>query len=123
MSCIPPTQLRSQLEFDLIPPSLHLEETGSPALAPIEKAEIIADSLGKQFESNTDPMFDNPIVSGKVKEAVENFVNTPHINNLSPVTAFEVIDFIKTLKPNSHLDWTKFLIACLKIYPLNLFST
>ncbi|GBN97723.1 hypothetical protein AVEN_123706-1 [Araneus ventricosus] len=75
-------------------------ETGDPALAPIEKAEAIADSLRKQFEPNTDPIFDNPILSGKVKEAVENFINTPHINNLSPATASEVSDFIKTLKPN-----------------------
>ncbi|GBM81687.1 hypothetical protein AVEN_92816-1 [Araneus ventricosus] len=75
-------------------------ETGYPALAPIEKAEVLADSLRKQFEPNTDPIFDNPIVSGNVHEAVESFANTPHINNLSSVTASEVIDFIKTLKPN-----------------------
>ncbi|GBN16654.1 hypothetical protein AVEN_51055-1, partial [Araneus ventricosus] len=62
---------RSQLlrkPFTPIPPLR--DETGDPALVPIEKAEVIADSLRKQFEPNTDPIFDNPILSGKVKEAV-----------------------------------------------------
>ncbi|GBN15055.1 hypothetical protein AVEN_216561-1, partial [Araneus ventricosus] len=62
---------RSQLlrkPFTPIPPLR--DETGDPAFAPIEKEEIIADSLRKQFEPNTDPIFDNPILSGKVKEAV-----------------------------------------------------
>ncbi|GBM61019.1 hypothetical protein AVEN_264356-1 [Araneus ventricosus] len=103
----------------LIPPIPPLRgETGYPALAPIEKAEVLADTLRKQFEPNTDPMFDNPIVSGKVKEAVESFANTPHINNLSPVTASEVIDFIKTLKPNKSPRLDQISNSMLKNLPL-----
>ncbi|GBM16645.1 RNA-directed DNA polymerase from mobile element jockey [Araneus ventricosus] len=47
-------------------------ETGYPALAPIEKAEVLADSLRKQFEPNTDPIFDNPIVSGCLSKVFES---------------------------------------------------
>ncbi|GBM74695.1 putative RNA-directed DNA polymerase from transposon BS, partial [Araneus ventricosus] len=102
--------------FSPIPPLRG--ETGYPALAPIEKAEVLADSLRKQFEPNTDPIFDNPIVSGKVHEAVESFENTPHINNLSSVTASEVIDFIKTLKPNKSPGLDQISNRMLKNLPL-----
>ncbi|GBO02753.1 hypothetical protein AVEN_66988-1, partial [Araneus ventricosus] len=40
-------------------------ETGYPALAPIEK-EVNEDNLRKQFEPNTDSIFDNPTLSGSV---------------------------------------------------------
>ncbi|GBN55988.1 RNA-directed DNA polymerase from mobile element jockey [Araneus ventricosus] len=93
-------------------------ETGHPALAPIEKAEVLADSLRKQFEPNTDPIFDNPIVSGKVHEVVESFANSPHINNLSSVTASEVSDFIKTLKPNKSPGLDQISNRMLKNLPL-----
>ncbi|GBM82283.1 hypothetical protein AVEN_44370-1 [Araneus ventricosus] len=43
-------------------------ETGSPALSPIEKAEVIADSLRKQFGPNTDSIYDNPTYRGKLKK-------------------------------------------------------
>ncbi|GBN91069.1 putative RNA-directed DNA polymerase from transposon X-element [Araneus ventricosus] len=102
--------------FSPIPPLRG--ETGYPALAPIEKAEVLADSLRKQFEPNTDPIFDNPIVSGIVKEAVESFANTQHINNLSSVTATEVIDFIKTLKPNKSPGLDQISNRMLKNLPL-----
>ncbi|GBL94363.1 hypothetical protein AVEN_7339-1 [Araneus ventricosus] len=90
----------------------------TPALAPIEKAEVIADSLRKQFEPDTDPIFDNSTVSGRVKEAVGNFVNTSHINNLSPVTASEVYNFIKTLKSNKSTGLVQISNRMLKDLPL-----
>ncbi|GBM35555.1 putative RNA-directed DNA polymerase from transposon X-element, partial [Araneus ventricosus] len=110
---------RSKLLRKHFPPIPPLRgETGYPALAPIEKAEVLADSLRKQFEPNTDPIFDNPIVSGKVHEAVESFANTPHINNLSSVTASEVIDFIKILKPNKSPGLDQISNRMLKNLPL-----
>ncbi|GBM53848.1 putative RNA-directed DNA polymerase from transposon BS [Araneus ventricosus] len=76
---------------------------------------VIANSLRKQFEPNNNPI---PTVSEKVKEAVENFFNTPHINNPSPVTASVVIDFIKTLKPNKSSGLDQISNRMLKNLPL-----
>ncbi|GBN68186.1 putative RNA-directed DNA polymerase from transposon BS [Araneus ventricosus] len=75
-------------------------------------------SLRKQFEPNTEPIFDNPVLPGKVKEAVENYINTPHNNNLSPATASEISDFIKTLKPNKTPELDQITNRMLKNLPL-----
>ncbi|GFT54997.1 RNA-directed DNA polymerase from mobile element jockey [Trichonephila clavipes] len=48
---------------------------GSIAVAPIEKAEVIADSLQKQFEPNTD--VENPRLSAHIQRKVQKFLDSP----------------------------------------------
>ncbi|GFW37338.1 RNA-directed DNA polymerase from mobile element jockey [Trichonephila clavipes] len=47
---------------------------GSIAVAPIEKAEVIADSLQKQFEPNTD--VENPRFSAHIQRKVQRFLDS-----------------------------------------------
>ncbi|GFW08927.1 RNA-directed DNA polymerase from mobile element jockey [Trichonephila clavipes] len=48
---------------------------GRIAVAPIEKAEVIADSLQKQFEPNTD--VENPRFSAHIQRKVPRFLDSP----------------------------------------------
>ncbi|CAL1267288.1 unnamed protein product [Larinioides sclopetarius] len=72
-------------------------EAGSVAIAPIEKAEVIADSLQRQFEPNTTNT--NRILSQNITSEVRTFINKPHTNDLQPIRAREVEEFIQKLKP------------------------
>ncbi|GFS54765.1 probable RNA-directed DNA polymerase from transposon X-element [Trichonephila clavipes] len=76
---IPPTEFDEYLE-------VLRGALGSIAVTPIEKAEVIADSLQKQFEPNND--VENP------------FLDFPTCIDLEKTSPFEIQGFIKNLKPN-----------------------
>ncbi|GFX30701.1 putative RNA-directed DNA polymerase from transposon X-element [Trichonephila clavipes] len=60
--------------FQSIPP---LKGTlGSIAITPIEKAEVIADSLQEQFEPNH--VAGRELFDQRIHDEVNNFINTPH---------------------------------------------
>ncbi|GFU38797.1 putative RNA-directed DNA polymerase from transposon X-element [Trichonephila clavipes] len=60
--------------FHHIPPTLK-GALGSIAVAPIEKTEVIADSLQKQFEPNTN--VENPRFSAHVQRKIQRFLDSP----------------------------------------------
>ncbi|GFU92442.1 RNA-directed DNA polymerase from mobile element jockey [Trichonephila clavipes] len=68
----------------------------SIAIAPIEKAEVIADSLQKQFEPNTD--VENPRFSAHI----QRFLDSPTCMDLEKTFPSEIKGFIKNLKPNKY---------------------
>ncbi|GFW88945.1 putative RNA-directed DNA polymerase from transposon X-element [Trichonephila clavipes] len=71
---------------------------GSIAVAPIEKAEVIADSLQRQFEPNTD--VENPRFSAHIQRKVQRFLDSPTCIDLEKTSLSEIQGFIKKLKPN-----------------------
>ncbi|GFV24050.1 putative RNA-directed DNA polymerase from transposon X-element [Trichonephila clavipes] len=90
---------------------------GSTAITPIEKAEVIADSLQEQFEPNH--VVDREIFDQRIHEEVTNFLATPHVQEIEPTTPTEVLTYVQRIKPKKSPDLIKFLIVCLKIFPLN----
>ncbi|GFX43901.1 RNA-directed DNA polymerase from mobile element jockey [Trichonephila clavipes] len=73
---------------------------GSIAVAPIGKAEVIADSLQKQFEPNTDE--ENPRFSVHIQRKVQRFLDSPTCMDLEKTSPSEIQEFIKNLKPNKY---------------------
>ncbi|GFV25534.1 RNA-directed DNA polymerase from mobile element jockey [Trichonephila clavipes] len=71
---------------------------GSIAVAPIEKAKVIADSLQKQFEPNT--YVENPRFSAHKQRKVQRFLDSPTCMDLEKTSSSEMQGFIKNLKPN-----------------------
>ncbi|GFW07255.1 RNA-directed DNA polymerase from mobile element jockey [Trichonephila clavipes] len=61
---------------------------GSTAMTPIEKAEVIADSLQEQFEPNH--VVGRELFDQRIHEEVTNFINTPHVQEIEPTTPTEV---------------------------------
>ncbi|GFW08285.1 RNA-directed DNA polymerase from mobile element jockey [Trichonephila clavipes] len=59
---------------------------GSIAVAPIVKAEVIADSLQEQFEPNTD--VENPRFSAHIQRKIQRFLDSPTCMDLKK-TSFE----------------------------------
>ncbi|GBM76246.1 RNA-directed DNA polymerase from mobile element jockey [Araneus ventricosus] len=74
---------------------------GSTATTPIDKAEVLADSLQKQFQLNRD--IENRPLTHTIQKEVSEFLRKPHANDLEPISAKEVADFINKLKPNKAL--------------------
>ncbi|GFX71174.1 RNA-directed DNA polymerase from mobile element jockey [Trichonephila clavipes] len=72
----------------------------STAVAPIEKAEVIADSLQTLFEPNTDVV--NPIFSAHTQRKVQRFLDSPTCMDLEKTSPSEIQGFIKNLKPNKY---------------------
>ncbi|GFW34230.1 probable RNA-directed DNA polymerase from transposon X-element [Trichonephila clavipes] len=87
---------------------------GSVANHPLEKAEVIADSLQKQFEPNTEA--ENDRFTACTQRKIKRFLDTPTCLDLEKTTAGEVQEYIKKLKINKSpgLD----LITILKNLPL-----
>ncbi|GFU32819.1 RNA-directed DNA polymerase from mobile element jockey [Trichonephila clavipes] len=71
---------------------------GNIAVASIEKAEVNADSLQKQFEPNTD--VENPRFSAHIQRKVQRFLDSPTCMDLEKTSPSEIQGFIKYLKPN-----------------------
>ncbi|GFX50340.1 RNA-directed DNA polymerase from mobile element jockey [Trichonephila clavipes] len=71
---------------------------GSIAVAPIGKSEVIADSLQKRFEPNTD--VENPRFSAHIQMKVQRFLDSPTCMDLDKTSPSEIQGFIKNLKPN-----------------------
>ncbi|GFS88787.1 probable RNA-directed DNA polymerase from transposon X-element [Trichonephila clavipes] len=70
---------------------------GSIAITPIEKAEVIADSLQAQFEPNH--VAGREIFDQRIHDEVTNFINTPHVQEIEPTTPTEVLSYVQRLKP------------------------
>ncbi|GFT88394.1 nucleic-acid-binding protein from transposon X-element [Trichonephila clavipes] len=64
---------------------------GSTAITPIEKAEVIADSLQEQFEPNH--VADREVFDQRIHEEVANFLATPHVQEIEPTTPTEVLTY------------------------------
>ncbi|GFS88781.1 putative RNA-directed DNA polymerase from transposon X-element [Trichonephila clavipes] len=70
---------------------------GSIAITPIEKAEVIADSLQVQFEPNH--VAGRELFDQRIHDKVTNFINTPHVQEIEPTTPTEVLSYVQRLKP------------------------
>ncbi|GFX96041.1 probable RNA-directed DNA polymerase from transposon X-element [Trichonephila clavipes] len=69
----------------------------SIAITPIEKAEVIADSLQEQFEPNH--VVGRELFDQRIHDEVTNFINTPHVQEIDPTTPTEVLSYVQRLKP------------------------
>ncbi|GFU03544.1 RNA-directed DNA polymerase from mobile element jockey [Trichonephila clavipes] len=67
------------------------------AITPIEKAEVIADSLQEQFEPNH--VFGRELFDQRIHDEVTNFINTPHVQEIEPTTPTEVLSYVQRLNP------------------------
>ncbi|GFW53883.1 probable RNA-directed DNA polymerase from transposon X-element [Trichonephila clavipes] len=65
---------------------------GSTAITPIEKAEVIADSLQEQFEPNH--VAGREEFDQRIHEEVVNFLATPHGQEIEPTTPTEVLTYV-----------------------------
>ncbi|GFV43328.1 probable RNA-directed DNA polymerase from transposon X-element [Trichonephila clavipes] len=81
--------------FYPIPPLLGA--LGSIAVTPIEKAEVIADSLQEQFEPNHVDRREE--FAQRIHAEVENFLATPHVQEIEPTTPTEVLTYVQRIKP------------------------
>ncbi|GFY31942.1 RNA-directed DNA polymerase from mobile element jockey [Trichonephila clavipes] len=70
---------------------------GSITITPIEKAEVIADSLQAQFEPNH--VAGRELFDQRIHDEVTNFINTPHVHEIEPTTPTEVLSYVQRLKP------------------------
>ncbi|GFT98487.1 RNA-directed DNA polymerase from mobile element jockey [Trichonephila clavipes] len=70
---------------------------GCIAITPIEKAEVIADSLQVQFEPNH--VAGRELFDQRIHDEVTNFINTPHVQEIEPTTPTEVLSYVQRLKP------------------------
>ncbi|GFS64203.1 RNA-directed DNA polymerase from mobile element jockey [Trichonephila clavipes] len=71
---------------------------GSVANRPLEKAEVIADSLQKQFEPNTEA--ENDRFTARTQRKIKRFLDAPTCLDLEKTTPGEVQEYIKKLKIN-----------------------
>ncbi|GFS92329.1 probable RNA-directed DNA polymerase from transposon BS [Trichonephila clavipes] len=91
-------------------PGLSQGALGSTAITPIEKAEVIADSLQEQFEPNH--VADREVFDQRIHEEVANFLATPHVQEIEPTTPTEVLTYVQRIKPKKSPDLIKFQIQC-----------
>ncbi|GFT21913.1 integrase catalytic domain-containing protein [Trichonephila clavipes] len=82
---------------------------GSTAITPIEKAEVIADSLQEQFQPNH--VADREAFDQRIHEEVANFLATPHVQEIEPTTPTEVLTYVQRIKPKKSPDLIKFPIV------------
>ncbi|GFT71462.1 putative RNA-directed DNA polymerase from transposon X-element [Trichonephila clavipes] len=82
---------------------------GSIAISPIEKAEVIADSLQEQFEPNH--VIGRELFDQRRHDEVTIFINTPHVQEIEPTTPTEVLSYVQRLKPGNPPDLIRFLIV------------
>ncbi|GFS81366.1 probable RNA-directed DNA polymerase from transposon X-element [Trichonephila clavipes] len=71
---------------------------GSVANHPLEKAEVIADSLQKQFEPNTEA--ENDRFTARTQRKIKRFLDAPTCLDLEKTTPGEVQEYIKKLNIN-----------------------
>ncbi|GFX81272.1 RNA-directed DNA polymerase from mobile element jockey [Trichonephila clavipes] len=71
---------------------------GSVANHPLEKAEVIADSLQKQFEPNTEG--ENDRFTARTQRKIKRFLDAPTCLDLEKTTPGKVQEYIKKLKIN-----------------------
>ncbi|GFW38465.1 nucleic-acid-binding protein from transposon X-element [Trichonephila clavipes] len=71
---------------------------GSVTNHPLEKAEVIADSLQKQFEPNNEA--ENDRFTARTQRKIKRFLDAPTSLDLETTTPGEVQEYIKKLKIN-----------------------
>ncbi|GFV97355.1 probable RNA-directed DNA polymerase from transposon X-element [Trichonephila clavipes] len=71
---------------------------GSVANHLLEKAEVIADSLQRQFEPNTEA--ENDLFTARIQRKIKRFLDAPTYLDLEKTTPGEVQEYIKKLKIN-----------------------
>ncbi|GFS98538.1 probable RNA-directed DNA polymerase from transposon X-element [Trichonephila clavipes] len=89
---------------------------GSTAITPIEKAEVIADSLQEQFEPNH--VADREVFDQRIHEEVTNFLATPHVQEIEPTTPTEVLTYVQRIKPKKSPGLDQISNRMLKNLPL-----
>ncbi|GFS48780.1 probable RNA-directed DNA polymerase from transposon X-element [Trichonephila clavipes] len=89
---------------------------GSTAITPIEKAEVIADSLQEQFEPNH--VADREVFDQRIHEEVANFLATPHVQEIEPTTPTEVLTYVQRIKPKKSPGLDQISNRMLKNLPL-----
>ncbi|GFU09610.1 probable RNA-directed DNA polymerase from transposon X-element [Trichonephila clavipes] len=89
---------------------------GSIAITPIEKAEVIADSLQVQFEPNH--VAGRELFDQRIHDEVTNFINTPHVQEIEPTTPTEVLSYVQRLKPRKSPGLDQISNRMLKNLPL-----
>ncbi|GFY31990.1 RNA-directed DNA polymerase from mobile element jockey [Trichonephila clavipes] len=89
---------------------------GSTAITPIEKAEVIADSLQEQFEPNH--VADREVFDQRIHEEVANFLATPHVQEFEPTTPTEVLTYVQRIKPKKSPGLDQISNRMLKNLPL-----
>ncbi|GFX52988.1 probable RNA-directed DNA polymerase from transposon X-element [Trichonephila clavipes] len=89
---------------------------GSIAITPIEKAEVIADSLQDQFEPNH--VVGRELFDQRIHDEVTNFINTPHVQEIEPTTPTEVLSYVQRLKPRKSPGLDQISIRMIKNLPL-----
>ncbi|GFT69042.1 RNA-directed DNA polymerase from mobile element jockey [Trichonephila clavipes] len=73
------------------------DTTCSTAITPFEKAEVIADSLQEQFEPNH--VAGREDFDQRIHAEVENFLATPHVQEIKPTTPTEVLTYVQRITP------------------------
>ncbi|GFW34265.1 probable RNA-directed DNA polymerase from transposon X-element [Trichonephila clavipes] len=91
---------------------------GSIANHPLEKMEVIADSLQKQFEPNTEAEYDR--FTARTQRKIKRFLDTPTCLDLKKTTPGEVHEYIKKLKINKSPGLDLITNRILKNLPLQL---
>ncbi|GFT76729.1 probable RNA-directed DNA polymerase from transposon X-element [Trichonephila clavipes] len=95
---------------------------GSTAITPIEKAEVIADSLQEQFEPNH--VADREEFDQCIHEEVANFLATPRVQEIEPTTPTEVLTYVQRIKPKKSPGLDQITNRMIKNLPLKfLFIT
>ncbi|GFX72217.1 probable RNA-directed DNA polymerase from transposon X-element [Trichonephila clavipes] len=89
---------------------------GSTAITPIEKAEVIADSLQEQFEPNH--VADREEFDQRIHEEVANFLATPHVQEIEPTTPTEVLTYVQRIKPKKSPGLDQITNRMIKNLPL-----
>ncbi|GFW50361.1 probable RNA-directed DNA polymerase from transposon X-element [Trichonephila clavipes] len=88
----------------------------STAITPIEKAEVIADSLQEQFEPNH--VADREEFDQRIHEEVANFLATPHVQEIEPTTPTEVLTYVQRIKPKKSPGLDQITNRMIKNLPL-----
>ncbi|GFT06639.1 putative RNA-directed DNA polymerase from transposon X-element [Trichonephila clavipes] len=92
------------------------EALGSIAITPIEKAEVIADSLQEQFEPNH--VVGRELFDQRIHDEVTNFINTLHVQEIEPTTPTEVLSYVQRLKSRKSPGLDQISNRMLKNLPL-----
>ncbi|GFV52536.1 RNA-directed DNA polymerase from mobile element jockey [Trichonephila clavipes] len=79
-------------------------------------AEVIADSLQEQFEPNH--VAGREDFDQRIHAEVENFIGTPHVQEIEPTTPTEVLTYVQRIKPKKSPGLDQILNRMIKNLPL-----
>ncbi|GFT52559.1 putative RNA-directed DNA polymerase from transposon BS [Trichonephila clavipes] len=80
------------------------------------KAEVIADSLQEQFEPNH--VAGREDFDQRIHAEVENFLATPHVQEIEPTTPTEVLTYVQRIKPKKSTGLDQIYNHMIKNLPL-----